>query len=255
MTVTGERIITNAGGFNPTWQRHTANYKFAATFLPARGKVADLGCGTGHAAHYLGDRWSVGVDLDQAALAQQSRPGVRADFGRLPFADAAFDAIVCLHAIEHVPYPERVIAECARIVAPGAPVIMATPNRLTFGRPDEIIDPYHDIEYDPEQLRALLATKFSQVNVYGITGSERYMAFYARERKRLNLLLAMDPLKLRRFVPRRAKQVLYDWGLTKALSRPDPLASSIELDDFGLSGENLPESLDLIAVARNEADG
>lgn len=249
MTVTGERIVTNEGGFNPTWQRHTANYKFAATFLPAgRVRVADLGCGTGHAAHYLGDRWSVGIDLDADALRSQPRPGVRADFGRLPFADTSLDAIVCLHAIEHVPYPQRVLAECARVVVKGGPVLMATPNRLTFGRPDEIIDPYHEIEFDPTQLRDLCAPHFATVTVYGLFGSERYMEFHARERKRLNLLLGLDPLRLRRLVPRRTKQQLYDWGLTRARSRPDPMAAAIELDDFFLSTDNLDAALDLIAV-------
>jgi SAM-dependent methyltransferase len=257
MTVTGERIVTREGGFNPTWQRHTANYLFAARFLPVpagpAGTVLDLGCGTGHASHLLGDRRTVGVDFDQEALAGQSRPGVKADLRRLPFGDATLEAIVCLHAIEHVPDPERVVAECARSVQPGGRVLFATPNRLTFGRPDEIIDPYHDIEYDPEQLRALCAKGFGEVEVYGLFGSPRYMEFFQRERRRLDALLRLDPLRLRRFIPRRIKQRLYDWGLTRARRRVDPIAPLIELDDFSLEDTNLNESLDLLAVCTRTA--
>ena len=64
--ISGERIVTNRGGFNPTWQRHAVNYQFAAGFLPA-GPAVDLGCGTGHAAHFLADHWTVGLDIDHGA--------------------------------------------------------------------------------------------------------------------------------------------------------------------------------------------
>ncbi|HKN49889.1 MAG TPA: class I SAM-dependent methyltransferase, partial [Actinomycetota bacterium] len=87
--ITGERIVTNQGGFNPTWQRHTVNYQFAAAFLPP-GTAVDLGCGTGHAAQFLADRWTVGVDIDHGALAGQGRPAVLADLRRTPFAGGSF---------------------------------------------------------------------------------------------------------------------------------------------------------------------
>ena len=35
---------------------------------------------------------------------------------------------------------------------PGGAAVVVTPNRLTFARPDEIIDPYHYVEFDPGQL-------------------------------------------------------------------------------------------------------
>ena len=133
MRITGERIVTNQGGFNPTWQRHTVNYRFAAAFLP-RGTAVDLGCGTGHAAQFLADRWTVGVDIDHGALAGQRRPTVLADLRRTPFAGGSFDGAVCLHAVEHVPDPERVVAECARLVRTGGTAVLSTPNRLTFLR-------------------------------------------------------------------------------------------------------------------------
>ncbi|MDQ6617600.1 MAG: class I SAM-dependent methyltransferase [Actinomycetota bacterium] len=248
MRITGERIVTREGGFNPTWQRHTANYRFAAAVLPP-GPVLDLGCGSGHAAHYLGDRWSSGVDLDHAALAEQERAGVRADLRRLPFRPGVFASVVCLHAVEHVADPARVVAECLRVVAPGGRVVIATPNRLTFGRPDEVIDPYHFIEFSPDELRALCAAQFPAVEVHGVFGSARYMEFFHQERRKLDRLLALDPLGLRRWVPRRLRQRLYDWRLTKERSGDgSPLARVITADDFLLRDQDLDASLDLIAV-------
>jgi SAM-dependent methyltransferase len=252
--ITGERIVTNEGGFNPTWQRHTANYLFAADSLavtPTPGRVLDLGCGSGHAAHLFSPRWSVGVDLDHAALAGQKRAGVQSDIRRLPFCAGAFSAVVCLHAVEHVPDPERVVAECSRVVAPGGLVVMATPNRLTFGRPDEVIDPYHFVEFSPDQLRSLCAARFPDVTLYGLVGSAQYMEFFQAERRKLDRLLGLDPLRLRRFVPRKLRQQLYDWRLTQERRRDaSPVAGRITRDDFSWQQDDLDDALDLIAVCR-----
>jgi SAM-dependent methyltransferase len=47
-----------------------------------------------------------------------------------PFADSSFDAILCEHLIEHVPYPaaDQAIAECHRVLRPGGYLRMATPD-------------------------------------------------------------------------------------------------------------------------------
>ena len=57
--------------------------------------------------------------------------------------------MISVHSIEHVPDPERVLAQVVRVLEPRGRAVFITPNRLTFGRPDEIIDPYHYLEYDP----------------------------------------------------------------------------------------------------------
>src|SRR5215204_2196623 len=66
--ITGERVVTPGGGFNPTWQRHVAAYALAEPEL-GPGRVLDLGCGIGHSFHLLAPRETVGVDLDPGALA------------------------------------------------------------------------------------------------------------------------------------------------------------------------------------------
>ena len=146
MTVTGERVTTPAGGFNPTWRRHVAAYRVCARLLPP-GRTLDLGCGVGHSYELLAPRETVGVDIDAEALAGQDRETHAADMRDLPFADASFGSVLSVQSIEHVPDPERVLAEVRRVLEPGGVAVFVTPNRLTFGRPDEIIDPYHYVEY------------------------------------------------------------------------------------------------------------
>lgn len=56
----------------------------------------------------------------------------------LPFANAAFDTILCNAVLEHVEHPEAVIAELARVLRPGGHVILAVP----------FLQPYHECPRD-----------------------------------------------------------------------------------------------------------
>ncbi len=162
--VGGERVASAEGGYNPSFQRHRSHYKFAAARL-GPGRVIDLGCGTGHSWEELAPRATVGVDIDPGALAEQERETCAADIRSLPFPDASFESLVSIHSLEHVPDPERVVCEAARVLTPTGRAIFATPNRLTFGRPDEIINPYHYVEFDAEQLREVCLRGFAAVEI------------------------------------------------------------------------------------------
>ncbi|NIS79405.1 MAG: methyltransferase domain-containing protein, partial [Anaerolineales bacterium] len=48
----------------------------------------------------------------------------------LPFADAAFDAVLCFETVEHFPKPERIVEEIGRVTRPGGSLILTTPNVL-----------------------------------------------------------------------------------------------------------------------------
>jgi SAM-dependent methyltransferase len=245
--ITGERVTTGEGGFNPSFQRHRAEYRLSATLL-GPGRVLDVGCGTGHSYTELAPRETVGVDIEPDALAGQNRETRVGDMRSLPFGADCFTSVVAIQSIEHVPDADRMLAEVARVLEPGGRAIFVTPNRLTFGRPDEIIDPYHYVEYDPEQLRALCARFFETVQVLALHASDRYMAIHDDERRELDRLLARDPLRLRRLVPRRVKQHLYDRRLSGDRVAPRPGALEVGPDDFWVDGERLEQAIDLFAV-------
>lgn len=245
--ITGERVSTAGGGFNPTFQRHVAAYRLCGRLLDP-GRVLDLGCGTGHSYEELSPRETVGVDTEASALAGQQRETHVADMRDLPFPAGSFPSVIAIQSIEHVPDPQRVLAEVVRVLTQGGRAIFVTPNRLTFGRPDEIIDPYHYIEYDASQLRDLCSLFFGSVEISGLHASDRYMALYADERRELDRVLSLDPLRLRRFVPRKQRQRLYDRRLKRDRAAPRPGALEIQPHDFWSSRSDLDGALDLIAV-------
>jgi len=51
-----------------------------------------------------------------------------ADGARLPFADGMFDGAFCVNLLEHVPAPERLVAEAGRVLRPGGRFVAITPN-------------------------------------------------------------------------------------------------------------------------------
>ncbi len=256
MKATGERVFTAEGGFNPTWQRHVAGYVAAAELLPeCDGPVLDLGCGVGHSYDLLAPRETIGVDLDAEALDGQDRETHVADMRELPFEAGTFAAVVSVQSIEHVPDPERVVAEVVRLLEPGGTAIFITPNRLTFARPDEIIDPYHYVEYDAPALDALCQAYFDAVELLGLFGSQRYRAIVADQQARLEALLRRDPLRLRRLIPRRARRRLYDDRLAHERRSEDPRAAAIGAEDFELRQGPLEACVDLVALCRASPHG
>lgn len=248
--VTGERVTSPAGAFNPTFQRHVAAYRSVAPLLPD-GEVLDLGCGTGHSFRELAPRTTVGTDVSAEALRGQDRETHVHDMRALPAAwDRRFASVVSIHSIEHVTAAERAVEASARVLQDDGVAVFVTPNRLTFARADEIVDPYHEVEYDAEQLRALVAPSFQEVEILGLHGSPRYLEFQDGEKARMEKLLGLDPRSLRLRLPRPVLRFAYDAALTATRRRTTPLAAAIDVDDFRLGADDVDASLDLVAVGR-----
>jgi SAM-dependent methyltransferase len=53
----------------------------------------------------------------------------------LPFAESTFGVVIIKHVIEHLPHPEKAIAELGRVTAAGGVLIFATPNLSSLLKP------------------------------------------------------------------------------------------------------------------------
>lgn len=102
-----------------------------------RGRALEVGCGEGVIAEKLAQRWQrvAALDLPDAGLRAEwrSRPGpgyLHADGHRLPFADRQFDVVVAAEVLEHLPDPERGLAEMARVSA--RHLVLSVPREPIF---------------------------------------------------------------------------------------------------------------------------
>lgn len=104
-----------------------------------KGRVLDIGCGTGETLKELRDLgWETeGVDFDAKAAETARRSyGLSVRVGTLEeqeYPSDYFDAVGMSHVIEHVHDPVGLLAECRRILRPGGRLIVATPNVDSLG--------------------------------------------------------------------------------------------------------------------------
>lgn len=90
-------------------------------------RVLDIGCGRGYTGEVVRE---LGGDYTGADFVV-SRPGFRlaqSDAAALPFADSAFDVVLCLDAFEHFPDPNAAAREIRRVLKPGGSFFLSAPN-------------------------------------------------------------------------------------------------------------------------------
>ncbi len=113
--------------------------RLAELMLP--GTVCDIGCGTGFLLGALAARSArepgnfIGVDFQLEPGIAAAHPGMRfqeADIENLPFADGAFDTVICTHVLEHVLHIDRTIAELRRVARRRLLVIVPLEREYRF---------------------------------------------------------------------------------------------------------------------------
>ena len=126
-TVTGN-TYDKYGSSNPVVRRLMAGFEAALEDLFAQAdprSLLDVGCGEGVLVHRwaerLGEKRVVGIDLEeeslQAGWSRRQAPNLEyrtMQAGDLPFAANEFDLASAIEVLEHVPDPERTLAEMAR---------------------------------------------------------------------------------------------------------------------------------------------
>lgn len=162
------------------------------TEIAPGARVLDVACGSGIVARLIAARGGasgrvVGLDFNPAMLDvardKSEAEGLEIEWRRgsaqdLPFADGAFDLVLCQHGLQFFPDRGRAVAEMYRVLAPGGQVAIVTwrgldqhrffaaYDRAVRGRLDS---PALEIPFslgDPAALGTLLlAAGFSNVSV------------------------------------------------------------------------------------------
>jgi SAM-dependent methyltransferase len=218
---------------------HLKRYEFARPHCVGK-RVLDAGCGVGYGSAFLGESALsvLGVDVSREAIDYaQARYGsgnvefAVGDLEQLARGDAEFDAVVAFEVIEHLPQPERFVAEARRVLKPDGVLVVSTP-RSEDGATSPT-NPFHEREFARDEFERLLHRLFGRVDVYG---QRRLQSARHRALQRL------DVLGLRRRLPllRRASRIVTGTAPMDAVSS----------DGIVISSDGVDEATELVAVCR-----
>lgn len=177
--------------------------------------VLVVGCGDGQEAQVLSEFYACRVTAID--LADHCRPHAGVDFRQMDaremtFDPDSFDLVYSFHALEHIVPPEQVIAGIRRVLRPGMPFCLGTPNRRRLigylGSADATFA--DKIRWNAADWRARLAGKFrnefgahagftenellalsSRIGPTAMVSDEYYRRIYASHDRLIELIVTM----------------------------------------------------------------
>lgn len=158
-------------------QVHFCRYREAGTLLRWLGddlrgmRVLDVAGGDGYWAGQARKRgaYAVSIDLARSKMLRGARLAfapalIEGDALQLPFADASFDRLLSICAIEHFDDGPRSLDEMARVLVPGGELVMSADALTRAGQWPRLFDAHcrrYSVKhtYTHERLAALLADR------------------------------------------------------------------------------------------------
>jgi SAM-dependent methyltransferase len=220
--------------------------------LPARGRVLDVGCGSGQTLDWFRRHWpgwtSVGLDVARDGL-RAAPPGIREGvmLGSaldLPVPDASVDVVITLDVLQHLPLgggDDRALAEIARVLRPGGTLFVRTNAQSLPRAPDDPEFNYH--RYTTGELRRKLVQAGFDVHRVGRVNALLGLAEIPRELRGRRRSAGGGYLGLLTQVPVRGA----GWHAKRTWLRLE--------NTLVAGGLSLPLGRTLVALARRPGDG
>jgi ubiquinone/menaquinone biosynthesis C-methylase UbiE len=249
--ITSESIPSD----NPVHQRLLKAYVVAEGYV--KGDLLEVGCGEGRGIERLMPLVSSysAIDKIESALVKlrQRYPSGQFISGNIPplkpYSDNSFDFVVTFQVIEHIESDLLFLKEIHRVLKPGGQLLLTTPNRpLSLTR-----NPWHVREYTAAELTNLARQVFHQVEMKGITGNEKVMEYYERNKKSVKRLTRFDIFNLQHKLPASVLRVPYElmnrWNRDRLSEASDELVRSISHTDYVVT-DRADSALDLFLLCR-----
>lgn len=249
--IASDKILSD----NPIHQRLLRPYHVCRDLV--HGRVLEIGCGEGRGIEILGDtgiRYT-GVDKIEEVIATLAEKEPQFDFIAMSvpplgdFEDNSFDVVLSFQVIEHIKDDKLFLEEIRRVLKPGGKAYITTPNiRMSLSR-----NPWHIREYTPEALSSLAASIFSKVEMKGIAGNEKVMAYYEQNKKSVEHIMKWDVLNLQYRLPAAILKIPYEIlnrvNRNKLKTGNDSLVRDIVYSDYLVT--DVPEgALDLFCILK-----
>jgi len=247
--ITSDKILSD----NPIHQRLLKPYVVVSEWV--RGDLLELGCGEGRGFQILSPRVNRYLGLDKI---QQVIETLSDRFGKDLFMksvfpplqeirDQTFDTVVSFQVIEHIRDDQLFLREIYRVLKPGGTAYITTPNK----RKSLTRNPWHIREYEASEFSRLAGRFFEEVELKGITGNHKVMAYYEKNKKSVEKILKYDIFNLQEHLPAFLLKIPYEilnrLNRNQLNAQDDALVHSISHEDYLVS--EIPEdSLDLFAI-------
>jgi len=227
-------------------------YAYVAAAEIVKADIIELGSGEGYGIQKLAplsDKY-LAVDKFDTDISGHSNVEFRKQL--LPslagIADNSFDFAVSFQVIEHIQDDKAFVSEIHRVLKPGGKLLLTTPNRLmSLTR-----NPWHIREYTADELKHVLASVFSSVEMKGVYGNEKVMDYHWKNKASVEKITRFDILKLQYRLPRQLLQIPYDFmnrlNRRRLLGENTGLVNQVTTSDFSVSDAS-DNCFDLFAVA------
>lgn len=249
--ITSDEIASD----NPIHQRLYKAYVIAADYV--QGDVLEVGCGEGRGVGLLMQHAKSFTAIDKILYAVEKLQ-IKYPTGKFmamnipPFsalADNAYDSIVSFQVIEHIEDDKLFLKEIHRVLKPGGVALITTPNRsMSLTR-----NPWHIREYLPNELKDLASSIFPSVEMKGITGNAKVMAYYEENKKSVQRITKLDFLNLQHRLPASILKIPYEilnrWNRNKLQANDHVLVKNITHEDY-IVVDDASYALDLLLIVK-----
>ena len=152
---------------NPFWLCRRELYKKMCVYAPRLSDVVlDFGCGTGPYKSLLASAAQyTGLEYDSPENRATKNADIYYDGQSIPLEDASINGILSTQTLEHVPNPERIVEEWARIMRPGGYLLLTIP----------LMWPEHEMPYDFQRYTTNGIRTLLENNGFEIVSQERLL--------------------------------------------------------------------------------
>ncbi|WP_017732003.1 class I SAM-dependent methyltransferase [Nafulsella turpanensis] len=242
---------------NPIHQRLLKPYIYVKDKIG--GTVVEIGCGDGRGIELLAplsERY-IALDKNTAVIEKkkEAHENLEVVEATIPpirqLEDNTADVLISFQVIEHILDDTLFLEEIYRILKPGGKAYFTTPNiKMTLSR-----NPWHIREYTADELTRLSAAIFDEVEMLGVAGNERVMAYHEENRRSVEKITRFDILNLQHRLPSSLLKIPYEvlnrLNRNRLMSSNNQLVDSLSHEDYLIS-RNADSSLDLLLVAKKK---